>query len=448
MNGVSNYVSKGMVVFKLLFPTAVLRWVVIAMLTIFFAALAVKEFLQWELAGAVVLIACINLGLICIFTMPTQMVTLASSRTTSYLGNVRSLLFVSLLVFSLLLTLAICWGWNFTQPNYYSSLMLLGVWLVSSLILQASVLISSRLPGIHLFLLVFFAILNDAIRWLELYSPLLIALIIVLSWAFFAWWWLNWCPVKYRVNPFFIGRVAQQKMALERRSNFWFFSGSAKSWLGSRLAGSPDGLTARSKSFLPGLVITPLGFVPGYIIMGEAWFKSFVHFFFLFFAVGVAQMVQSNYALNVSRIWLYSPGNRNELFSLLQKRFWSDVLPFTLAFASTAFGLNFFSDAWRGAEARFYFMLSLFLMQLLVFHAFWWAYQRTQANLVLSNLLSGGLVLWWFLMSIATGFLIKFPVSWQDLSPLWIVIPQCALLVMFYKPVQQGFARVSLARAG
>jgi hypothetical protein len=448
MSARNSLANKGVMVFKLLFPLVVLRWIIVVMLAAFLVSFALMEIFQWELAAAFALIACINLGLICALTMPTQMVAFASSRTASYLGNSRSLLLIILIVFSLLLALTICWGWNFTRLNHDSPLMLLGVWLVASLILQASVWICSRQPGAHLFLLAFNMILVDVIRWLELWNPLLISLTLILSWVVFAWWWMNWRPAKYKVNPFFIGMVAQQKMGLEQRSTSWFHSGAAKSWLGSRLAGMPDGWAARAKRLLPSLVMTPLVLLPGYIITGDAWLKSFVHFFFLAFSVGLAQIVQSNHALNLCRVWLYSSGDRNELFLQLQKCFWADVLPFTLLFISVPFSLDLFLGTWRGTDSWLYFLLSVFLMQSLVFHLFWWVYQRTHASLVWANVVCGGLVFWWFLMSFATGFLIKFPVSWQDMSPLWIVIPQLVLLALIYKPARRGFASVNFARAG
>lgn len=448
MSGLNEYADKGKVVFKLLFPSVILRWIVAMMVAIFLIAFALTELFRWQLTAAFALIAFINLGLIGALTIPTQMVALASSRTASYLGNARSLLLAVLLVFSVLVTLAICWGWSFTQLNHYSPLMLLGVWLMSSLMLQASVWLCSRQPGAHLFLLVFNVIIDDVIRWLELWNPLLIAFTLLMSWVVFGWWWINWRPVKYKVNPYFVGMVAQQKMVWERHSSSWFNAGPARSWLGSRLAGMPDGWVARSKRFLPRVVIATVGFIPGYIFMGDVWLKGFVHLFVSSLAVLIVPGMLSNYALNLRRIWLYSAGSRNDFFSLLQKRFWFDVVPISIVSILITFNLDLLWGSWRGTEAWLYFLLSLFLLQLLSFHLFWWVYQRTQASLLWPNLVCGVLVLWWSLMSIATGFLMKFPVGWQDLSPLWIVIPELVLLALLYKPVRLGFVKVNFARAG
>lgn len=444
----NTYADKGVIVFKLLFPSVILRWIVALMLATFFVAFALTEFLQWGLSGAIGLIACINLGLICALTIPTQMVALASSRTASYLGNTRSLLLFFLLVFSVLVSLVICWGWDFTQLNHYSPLMLLGVWWMPSLMLQLSVWLCSRQPGAHLFLLVFNMILDDVSRWFEVLNPLLIAFTLLMSWVVFAYWWINWRPGKYKVNPFFIGMIARHKMRWEQHSNSWFYAGPGKSWLGSRLVGMPDGWVARSKRFFPRVLIAALGFIPGYIFMGDAWLKGFGHLFISSLSVLMVPAVLSNYSLNLRRIWLYSSGSRNEFFSLLQKCFWFDLIPISLVSIFITFNLDLFSGSWRGAESWLYFLLSALLLQLLAFHVFWWVYQRTQSSLVWCNVVCGGLVLWWYLMSMATGFLLKLPFAWQGISPLWIVIPELVLLALFYKPVRSGFARVNFARAG
>lgn len=446
MSGVSTYVDKGMIVFKLLFPSVILRWIVAVMVAIFLIACALTELLKMDGIGIVAGVAGIHLMFIGMLAIPSQMVAFASSRTSSFLVGSRGTLLAIYVLLSVLLSLAICWLWDLAQLNHYSPLMFLAVWLTTSLIFQASVYLSTRWPVVHFSLFSIYLMLDDIVSWLESYDLFYIAVFILVSWVLYAKWWFVWKPTKYKVNLFFVGMAAEQKMILDQRSTSWFYSGPAKSWLGSRLSGVQDGWVFRSKCLLPNIVITPLCFIPGYFIMGEVWLKAFVHLFFIGTSVVIAQVVQSTYAVNLRRVWLYSGGNRSEIYSLLLKRFWLDVAPLTLLIISIPFGLNLFWGIWYGAEVWIYSLLSLFLLQLLVFHLFWWVYQRTQASLLWSHLVCGGLVIWWFLMSIATGFLMKFPVDWQDLSPLWIIIPELVLLALLYRPVRYGFAGVNFAR--
>jgi hypothetical protein len=445
MNAISKNALQGMAILKLLFPTAVIRWLMLIMLAVFFIAFVLRELLNLDLIGIIAGLAGIHLLMIGMLTIPSQMVAFASSRTASFLAGPRALLLVFYWLISLLLTLAICWLWDLTQLSHYSPLMFLVVWFVVSLTLQGSVYICARWPLVHIFLFSAYAMLNDFIYWLEIYNPFYLAFCILVTWVVFSRWWLSWKSAKYKVNYFFVGMGAHQKMIWDHQANSWFYSASAKTWLGSRLTGLPDGLLARTKRILPTLVYTPLGFTPGYFLMGEEWVKNFSLLFLLAGGGILALGVLSGYGLNLHRIWLINSGPRNELFSFLQKRFWFDVLPLTLLLILSAIGVCLLWGGWQSLEAWVYFLISLFLLQILMFHLYWWAYQRTRAKVAWSSLV---LLLWWFLMSIATGFLIKGPASWPTISPLWIVIPELVLLALLYKPVRLGFVNVNFVGAG
>ncbi|HSC66513.1 MAG TPA: hypothetical protein VLC79_02395 [Cellvibrio sp.] len=448
MSDGSSYSNKGVATLKLLFPSLVIRWLAVITAAAFLIAFLLTKLLPRELVGIVAGVAGFLLLMISMVAIPSQMVAFASSRTASFLSGPREILLVVYLLFSLLLSLGICWLWDFSQFSHYSPFMFLAVWLTTSLIFQASVYISIRWPVVHYFLYSCYLMLDDVVLWLEIYNPLCIALCILMTWVLFARWWLMWKPEKYKVNPLFVGMLAQQKMLGEQHANSWFYRASAATWLGSRLIGMPDGWFARSKRILPQLVYVPVSFLPGYFLMGGEWLRNFAFLGVLTGCGIVAQVLLVNYGLNLRRIWLCSPGARNELFSLLQKHFWLNVLPLTLLLVLVAISVCLFWDGWQSLEAWCYFLSSLFLLQLLAFHLYWWMYERTQASLLWANLACLALLFWWFLMSIATGFLIKWPASWQLVSPLWILIPEIILLALLYKPVRSGFARVNFARAG
>lgn len=187
--------------------------------------------------------------------------------------------------------------------------------------------------------------------------------------------------------------------------------------------------------------------MPGYFLLGGDWLLGFGYMFLMAGGGFFAMLVLMGYGMNVHRIWLYSPGDRRALFNYLHSRFWSSVLPVTLVLVLTGALANLFWKNWHSLADGLMFVASLLLLLSLCFHLYWWLYQRLGANQVLLSLACGGLVLWWFLMSIASGFLIKGPASWPAISPLWILIPEVVLLVLLYKPVRRGFATVNLQRA-
>ncbi len=94
MSGFGIYASKGRVLFRLLFPSTILRYIVLALLVIACAASAMTANARSELTTIIAAIAFINLALLCAVTIPMQMVAMASSRTAIFLGNARSLLLV------------------------------------------------------------------------------------------------------------------------------------------------------------------------------------------------------------------------------------------------------------------------------------------------------------------------------------------------------------------
>lgn len=448
MNARNSLASKGLILLKMLFPSAVIRWSMLLMLAIFILGFALTEFLAVNLIGIVAAMLGSPLVLMGMVTIPTQMVALATNRAAAYFPQLRSILLVLYWLISLLLSVTICWVWDLSQLNHFSLHMFLAVWLTTSLIFQASVWLCTLSQVTHFLLFAMYLMLGDIVVWLENFNPIYVALFVLTSWCLFASWWLSWKPAKYKVNPFFVGTLSNAITLSEKNHGSWFYRGNASSWLGSRLIGAGDGWLARSKRILPKLGTVPLSFVPGYFLLGDEWLRGFV-FLSCFAGCGfITQIILVNYGLNLNRIWLCSPGSRIELLCILQKRFWLDLLLPCSILLLVGFSVSFFWGPTHDLDAWFYFLLSLFLQCWLAFCFHWWLYQRTQGNLMWTNLVSMALTFVWFLMSIATGFLVKWPTAVPVISPLWIVIPEVVLLLLLYKPVQRGFAKVNFARAG
>lgn len=448
MIGRNSLVNKGLTVLKMLFPSAVIRWLMLLMLAILILGFALTELLAVHLIGIVAAMLGSPLVLIGMVTIPTQMVALASNRVTVFFPRLRSIVLVLYWLISLLLSVTICWVWDSSQLNHFSLHMFLAVWLTTSLIFQASVWLCTLSQVTHFLLFAIYLMLGDIFTWLENFNPIYVASFVLISWCLFASWWFSWKPAKYKVNPFFVGTVKHAITLSEQNHRSWFYRGNANSWLGSRLTGAGDSWLARSKRILPKLGTVPLSFVPGYFLLGDEWLRGFV-FLSCFAGCGiVAPVILVNYGLNLNRIWLCSPGSRSELLCILQKRFWLDLLLPCAALLFVGFCVSFFWGPTHDLDAWLYFLLSLFLLYWLAFYFHWWLYQRTQGNLMWTNLVSMALAFGWFLMSIATGFLVKWPVTVPVISPLWIVIPELVLLLLLYKPVQRGFALVNFARAG
>lgn len=445
MNKIKLPPAKGIIVLKLLLPTFGGRLVATLLSVIFLVAFCLTELLGRDWIGIFAALAAIPLTLICGMLMPLQMVALASSKTASYLHSPRPFLLAIYSVFGVLLSAIICWFWNLSQLNHFSPQMFFVVWLVVSLVLQLNVCICSRWPHGGFFLLLVFAFLDEIMKALAPFHVSYIALSALFSWLAFANWWINWKPAKYKVNPMFVDALAREQMVWGHGDSAWFAKASAQSWIGSRLTGVPDGLLARAQHVLPKFFLGALGFLPGYFLMGGEWLRSFGFLFLMVSGGFVAQIMLLGHGLNLRRIWLYSSGSRKGLFALLYCRFWSDVLPLTLLLIALAVVLG---SSWNSLTDWLYFLLSLFLLQALAFHVYWWAYQRSLTNPLLPTLVGMALVCWWFLMSFATGFLIQGREGWPSISPLWIVIPELVLLLLLYRPVRTGFAKVDFARLG
>lgn len=440
--------SKGKAILRLLFPTIILRWVALSMFAAFVIAFALTELLQMDWIGIVAAIALIHIALICIVTVPTQMTAFASSRTMFFLGYGRPQLLLYLFAIILFFSLALCWLWDLSQLRLYSPVMVLGIWLVTSLAMQISVYLCSRWPVVHLFSLAIYVVLDEVIHWLETYHPFFVAFTLVLSWSLFAFWWFGWRPKKYIINMFFISFAAQQKTTSEHGLTSWFQGGVAKSWVGSRLLGATDSWQARGRRILFVILHTPLGFIPAFVVMGGDQALRLLQNMLFVTVAFIVPAVLANYAFNLRRIWLYTPGGRKEMLTLLQKSFWADVAPITLVYILAALVFEMFLSSDRTFGSWLYYLFSVLLLVPLAFQMYWWVYMRTAGSLLWSTIACVGLLITWLLLLFATGFLLKVPFDWQGISIHWLWAPQVVLLALLYRPVRNGFSTLNLVGGG
>ncbi len=441
-------VHKGLVVLQQLFPTRVIRWLMLLMLTIFLIGFALTELFALDLIGVVAGALAMPLVLIGMIILPTQMVALATHRAASFFPGLRGILLATYWWICLVLSLTICWIWNLSQLNPFSLSMFVVVWLITSLIFQASVWLCTFSQTGHFLLYAVYIMLGDIFGWFAAVNPLYILCFILLSWAIFAKLWLGWKPAHYKANPFFVGLQVREQMLWGKAFKSWFNVAQARTWLGSRLTGIPDGRVARIQRMLPALGSATVGFLPGYLLMGSDWLLGLGYMFLMAGGGFFAMLMLMGNGMNVHRIWLYSPGNRRALFTYLHGRFWSSVLPVTLVLVLVGTLVNLFWKNWHSPSDWLMFMVSLLLLQSLCFHLYWWLYQRLGANHVLLSFACGALVLCWFLMSIVSGFLMNGPASWPAISPLWILISEVLGLALLYRPVRFGFSKIEFVGAG
>jgi len=451
MISAKHYLSFAPVLFKLIIPLGVLRF--IAMLSMLLWPLGFL--LEWQfgwlwiqipaaIGGFVVL-----LGMV--FVLPSQVITLASSRPVSLLSNLRQLLFWCVAISSLLLSLTIYWAFSFSPWSSGFPSLLLVIWLIVSWGLQLCVLLCSRWNGSQGFIFLLNILLDDLARWLSEFNPGILVAVMVVSWALFSQWWSRWRPVKYQPNLYLLGGSEAQKLQLERQGSSPWFTGYASSWIGSRLSGVPDNWRSVSKRMLVCAFFLSLVTVPSYLIMNvnveqlQKIILEVSRFCVILtgvFALGVA----TSFYRNLRTVWLFTSGGRSQLFPLVWRFYWRAIMPWSVLLLGLAFAIELILGEWRGWGDWLLTLCAILLFQTLLFHLIWLVYQKTNASLMWCNWVSFILLVVWICTIVAAGLVFSLPFGWKGISPLWVVIPEAVVLLLIHKRVRSGFTAINFMR--
>lgn len=447
MSSISRFNSAVAILFKVMFPVKLLRWLICFSLVSIVLVQVLAPVVWWS--GALMFATIILSIFVSFVIIPFQVIALATSRPIMLLGDSRRWLLLTLVLIGFLFSLAL-YKSIYALPKATFSISLLVIWLMVSILLQLSILICSRWPGIHGFIFMLNMTFSHIAVWLGERHPVELLAAVIVSWGLFGYWWLHWLPGKYQKSKMFLPAVEQQKHQAESLLGSHMMTGRAHSWIGSRLFGAPDGWLVRGKRMLGSLAILIMFSLPIIFVMERESFIQIIHFgvvvFLLVMAGAVSQGIASGFFRNLRNIWLCTSGDRSALFPILWRCYWRESAPWALLLIAIAVSLEIIFDAWRGIETWLLLTLSVVLIQTVVFYLVWFIYQKTAASFLWCNWVCGLVFLVWIYSICATGLLFQLPFNWQGISTLWIWLPEILVIAALHNKVRAGFCKMDLLR--
>lgn len=435
---------------RLLVPQQWLRILFLGALGLLLSGFFLNGLFGWALAKFFIFMGTCFAILLPLLSLPSQLLSLVSCRPLRLLFNGRRWLFVFLLAYCVLLSVAAFGALIITAKENIPPSMFAHVFLLLSIIFCVSIWMSSRWAFGRevVFLLCAF--------WLGKYPQLVIDLslrdcvcLLSLNWLMFGGWWFKWQPAKHHANLMFFKPTAAQQREIQQRIPLVLVSGHAKTWLGSRLLGAPDGWLRRVKEVVLLPLVLSVSLLPLSLLFPQfAWlFNVGVSTTLLLLASGMGLAVLVNLYRFLPMVWLTGVGKREQLFSVLWIWFWREmsvgiVVIFTLLILSEiAFG------KWSGFSYWLVLLALVLLHQCLVFFLIGWVYQKGK-SIVKHFWIGLTVALVWFTGLLAAEFVVTLPFDWQGISVNWLWVSELILLLLLYKTVRQGFAKIEFIGVG
>ncbi len=446
MKNLTGKMNTLLVVFKLLFPLRVFRWVVYG--SVVMLALASLLNLEWLIAVAAgCILLTVFFGAVCV---PMQAASLASSRPFSLLGNSRQWLLLMLMLIGVVFSLAIQWVLaHLDRLGFIASLPVL--WLMVSLVLQSGAWICSRWPGFNGFIFMLNPLFDDIAAQLHEQNPIGVVVALIVSWGVFSIWWLQWKPEKYQINNMNLPSGELQKRQMEGMAASRLMQGKASSWIGARLLGFSDSWSVLARRMFGSLALVVFILVPITILIGIDKFLPFLQvstpILLLTLSGVIAQTTATKLYRNIRVIWLCSSGGRSDLIAITRRIYMREVGSWTFLTVVIAMMVEIASGGWKGAESWGLMLFSIILLQVLLFYTAWFIYQRKAASVMWLSWVCGGVFLAWLCSIIATGFLFPLPFELQGISNLWVWMPELLAIVLIHSKVHRQFAAINLLRA-
>lgn len=433
---------------RLLVPQQWLRILFLCALGLLLSGFLLNGLFGWALAKFFVFIGTAFAILLPMLSLPSQLLSLVSCRPLRLLFDGRRWLFVFLLAYCVLLSVAAFGALIIIAKENIPASMFAHVFLLLSMIFCGSIWMSSRwaFGREAVFLLCAF--------WLGKYPQVLIDLslrdcvcLLSLNWLIFGGWWFKWQPEKHHANLVFFKPTVAQQRDIQQSVPLVLLSGNAKTWLGSRLLGAPDSWLRRVKEVLLLPLLLSVSLLPL-----SLWFPQFSWLFnvgvstiLLLLASGMGLAVLVNLYRFLPMVWLTGVGKREQLFSALWACFWREmsagvVVIFTLLILS-----EIVFDKWSGVEYWLVLLALVLLHQCLVFFLMGWFYQKGKSGIKyfwISLMLAQA----WFAGLWATELVVTLPFDWQGISVNWLWVPELIVLAVLYRPVVSGFSKINLVR--
>ncbi len=435
------------VLLTLLFPSHLLRWLIVTSAVLMLVGGVANDLLGIEWAKLILGLGVMSFGIVSIFLLPVQFVSLATYRPLNFAGMSRRWLFGCLLGVNILIAVDFYWVLAALEVSIPAKVLFLVVSIMVSWLFLLSVFISSYVMGLHGLLFAFNWMFWGVAAWLgELGSLPLIGLLIV-SWGAFSFWWFRWQPKKFVPNNFFMPISASMKVNAQRPVSTTFVSGRANTWVGSRLLGIPDSWPVKIKqmSWLIGfgVLLVPLYVTTIKLNEEQVALGSLSALFVLSIcAFGFSCAIFRN----LGAVWLVFSGARAQLYSWIWRRYLHETIPVTLFFLSLGVLFDVLMGSFDDASVWLVLVASSLLYQMLVFFGTAFIYFLKHGDF--TWIFVGGsilLIVWSFLLC-ASGLFFQLPFAWRGISIYWLWAPQLLLLALLCLPVRNKFKKINLVR--
>ena len=434
------------VLFKTIVPLRALRPLLIIFAFIWIAGKLLASFYDYAWAAAFAPLGAMIVFMIIAVALPPQVIALASSRPISLLGDMRKTLLIILFTSCIALSMMVLLTIN-TGHWWKAKLNPLVVLLLISFLVTLSVWVCSRWSGLHGFIYLPSAYFHYIFEYLNGFHSAFLFAALVVVWATFIRWWFYWKPNKYQVNSGLLTPEQSGQYLAKRQAKL--LSGRAKSWIGSRLIGVPDGLIVSVKRYLLALGLMSVLMLPGMFLFGKRapleFTANILVLLLLLFAFIAAQTIANNIFKNLRYIWLYSPGNREKFFFLVLKRYCLELLSFVFLAVAVAIFIEVFMGAVHPVKSWTHLFVFVLLLFSLIFHSSWFAYQLGDSNLARLIMSIGALVIW-VATIFANGWFFSWVVQWKIVSPVPMLLINLVMLFLINWKVRKSMSHLNFTR--
>lgn len=305
----------------LCFPAAWVRW----MLVVGVAFLLVGDFLVWKFDNNIALYIGSSLTFLYTFVvgmfLPSQMVTMATSKQFYWLKHVRQKLAIIMFISCFLVSLFTCIFLMFSEHNLQIINIFLAVFCVLSIVFAMTV-VMAKFFGTGQFLVFIFSSLYMKLgQWLTNSSLLVSLALLVVVWSAFLFWWFTWKPKRFMKSYFgasqadFMDSYAAQNGYFNYTFNLC--NAKPKTLMGSMLLGYADGWLSQVKRALSPFIVFAFILALATLMMGgDTFMKAMsmnMNFFLIFILVSFAFSFNLSLSRNLHKVWMFYDGARHSL---------------------------------------------------------------------------------------------------------------------------------------
>jgi hypothetical protein len=311
----------------LCFPINWIMW----MLIVGVALLLVSDLLLWKTGSSIALVLGSALTFMYFFVLamflPSQMVSMASSKQFCWLENLRLKLAAVMFICCFLVSLFIAIFLMFSERDLQFSATFLSLFCVASVIFCTMVVLAKFFGTGQFFIFIFTSLFINLGQWLVQSNMLMSVVLLCLIWAVFFYWWFTWKPQRF-MKSYFV--VSQDELAASYNSqlfhqNFGLCNATPKTLMGSMLLGNADGILSQIKRAISPAIVALIILAVTTVLFGHIHFVDVlagnINFFMLFVLIGFAYGFNISMFRNLHRIWMFYDGARRDLPKYVESRY-------------------------------------------------------------------------------------------------------------------------------